>query len=1675
MHTMNDLEVVNSAKTSSKSLEFLQGNSVEGSKIFSSSSHLPDDTNNSISVGPCSERMKKTNTNENSLDVAELAKKKSEPNDVSKNESVQGRPRRKATKSVNYTEKMESDIPAIDTDKNELKRSRRKTSPNERSYSSHTNSSSDAKMGSYYNIEEIVPTNYQPPIKVGDNFNEMMDLKTAKVDVNEITLTLKTGETIKKGDCIYMICEPPSDPFYIAKVLGFTKKDINVTVRNASNYNFSVCWFYRPRDLNRRSVDSRLVYASLHRDTCPIASYRGKVTVKHKSEIGNLDEYRKMPDCFYFDKLYDRYMIKMYDMIPTKKLTHLPPNYFTALNKRFEFVFVEVGKADELLSSPKNCEKCLQWCSSADSILCLGCQKSYHLLCLDPPILTKPKRGFAWYCASCNNKLEEKLAENRGNMLESLQPSEIVKVETLGKRRSNVTEASENDVNLFDANEDAEFDSSSLSYEQAAKKFLEADQNISLKRRREMEEWPYRYLGVHAKFEDALDLQDRPYARAASRLGSKYQCSSVVEWYGYPVKYYDVEDQSGNAARKSKKVNSRNKKLLSSTKVESNIPSDQKFPIPDKYKSWKPKDYPGWLQPKPKGYVERGGEETSTLLWKMPPKDYMEEEEAGLLVQHFIEDCAGVAKRLKLTSTTTPNFIDAILLILMNNDYDTKKSLNEVQHLTRESLKEPSFTEDEVQRFEDSVRIHGSELYPVYKDVKTQPSAMVVRFYYLWKKTKMGHEIWDNFPGRAKNKVKSTDDFGFDLEDPQDDGSFSNSKITKSNYNFKCVYCEADHSTAWFKAPGATKIEADRMCEGLCRRCAKLWRKYAVKWENPVELIKSLDKKNGNYSLKKRFEFALVQEAEDVLKARENYLSKPKKKSEKLKKFKTIDSDYDYNFFTPRGTKRTLNKTMRIEPESKQASTIFKLNPSNQLPAKNKMMKKENKLEIVSSNRQSMQLNEEASEVQNSIVVTETQPKKRKYMRKKKTENGLTFIVESSIAPRVGSYQNTETNESEKKLPTSYEYGRVSQLKSELETTMNQLHENNESNFFNAFLDMKLRERIESLEKELSMFEGAKLSKIVESKPTDIAKLETATNDSKKKHAKRRLYLSKTSVPGTGVFETPPIQLPSELETSDPADSDKNMKFVFHMYERKDRSTANSNINTNFQIQPNLPPSTLLSTVKILNKESPSALTTSNEELTASDAKKPTLIFKSTPDGTASNSNHTDTETCYLKDNKRAIKAQPSSSNSAVLTLVDLKDEVTKKMMARYISKFEIFNPLLYDDCTSSPIYQLRPSSKELSLLWKQYQAARKSKGRSIKEFQPLYNADSRSCCVCRELGDIKKMLICSNCGLNVHSTCYGINLDSSITNPASEFNWHCDPCSNDLHPLASTQYACLLCNSRESYMDQAIRGDPASIPDALKRTSEGRWCHITCALMCDEIKFGSHSLQPVIGTHAVGVKNIFQICEMCSTYGGAIPQCEFCERKSHVTCALDYGWKIAFKLLPIFKKLDGNIVKIKNADVVGKIHPIIYCDEHKRSDKTYDFSNIYDLNELAEGMDQNEKENCTLLELYLADPGKLIINKTSVSLLKMSYKALQQSFEELASRSSDRIVEEIEALKSQLKSPRCSECFKTSSLIWYPNKKEGEMCHLCYSKKHNHLKDDIEIPDFTSVDTCEFDASKFD
>ena len=161
-------------------------------------------------------------------------------------------------------------------------------------------------------------------------------------------------------DQVYLVCEPPGEPYYLARVMEFlhVDNDFNLPV-DALRVN----WYLRPRDMQRKVNDTRVVFASMQSDTCPITSLRGKCHITHRNDIQDLDQYRKVQDSFWYEKLFDRYIHRYYEVIPTSQVINVPAKVKKVLDERWKFVIVEIGRGKELTSAIKSCKRCQGYCA----------------------------------------------------------------------------------------------------------------------------------------------------------------------------------------------------------------------------------------------------------------------------------------------------------------------------------------------------------------------------------------------------------------------------------------------------------------------------------------------------------------------------------------------------------------------------------------------------------------------------------------------------------------------------------------------------------------------------------------------------------------------------------------------------------------------------------------------------------------------------------------------------------------------------------------------------------------------------------------------------------------------------------------------------------------------------------------------------------------------------------------------------------------------------------------------------------------------------------------------------------------------------------------------------------------------------------------------------------------
>ena len=481
--------------------------------------------------------------------------------------------------------------------------------------------------------------------------------------------------------------------------------------------------------------------------------------------------------------------------------------------------------------------------------------------CVKPPLLKKPARGFGWSCGPCSRKQERKL-EARNTPIVGEKVIEGEEEEFVDEEDDEHGAASGNGSgsNVMDTlNPGAR----PPTVEQIAQAKL----------------WPFRYLGIHCRVEDALDYDDRIYPRASSRLGPKHQ-ATVQAWYGRRVELVKPADVKrryfkGNGHKKDTKPIKD-----SSTTIDTDKTAHGKRPK--------------WVMDEPPGYVARGEDypnndprNTARLNFRLPqvgeassrggePSHTLPPDRGEAIIDEYMAKAKTIAPSLGLQDYST-NFLDKALELLVANNYHIDKALQQLRHVNkRKDLKEPDFSKEEIRRFEDGVKKYGSELRLVSKQVgKTQKHGEVVRFYYMWKKTSEGKRIWGNFEGRkGKKQQKQTDSkLVDDVADDIDDSAFDNGKAAARKRGFECKFCTVRFSPQWRRAPntapGATvpidpslknsKDKHAHLMLALCQRCAYLWRCYAIAWENPDEVAKKLASAGGR-ALKRRVDEELLAE-----------------------------------------------------------------------------------------------------------------------------------------------------------------------------------------------------------------------------------------------------------------------------------------------------------------------------------------------------------------------------------------------------------------------------------------------------------------------------------------------------------------------------------------------------------------------------------------------------------------------------------------------------------------------------------------------------------------------------------------------------------------------------------------------------------------------------------------------
>ncbi|RDW85014.1 hypothetical protein BP6252_02604 [Coleophoma cylindrospora] len=701
------------------------------------------------------------------------------------------------------------------------------------------------------------PNRGAPLICLGFRETNMLAFENCGARLKNKKLVADCGTVLEVNDHVYLVCEPPGEPYYLGRIMEFLHVQNDVTQPiDALRLN----WYYRPKDIGRKVNDTRQVFASMHSDISPLTALRGKCQIKHRSQVENLDELRRTNDCFWYEKLYDRYIHRYYEVIPTSKVINVPDAVKKVLDDRWKFILVESGRGKELTSAVKTCRRCTRYCATNDSVDCAVCRNTYHMSCVNPPLLKKPSRGFAWACGPCSKAQEKKLeARNTPN----INGASVGDDDDLNDEDEDFPVPSpDGDMDTGRTTPSKDTDTEYTVHPGTAEQIYQA----SL--------WPFRYLGLHCRVEDALDYDDRIYPRASSRLGPRHQ-ANICAWPGRPVEYVKAVEikkkyVKGGSNKKGSKLSEETIAAIEADKIAR-------------------ENRPEWVMDEPPGYIVRGEDHenddpnnTARLHFQLStieeasedthmrgtednPIDQLDEAERERILDDYMPRAKELAKPLGLPELST-NLMDIALERLYAHNFDAEKALAELPLLDKKVFKEPDLSATELKKFEDGVSKYGSEWHSIKKHVKTVSPGNIVRFYYTWKKTDRGKQVWGSYSGRKgkkeakKAEANVTGKLQDDVADDHDDSAFDNDKAYAKKRGFQCKFCTTRTSRQWRRAPntaaGTTILESTgakatskdkgpQLMIALCRRCAELWRRYAIQWEDTDEVAKKIAQGGG--------------------------------------------------------------------------------------------------------------------------------------------------------------------------------------------------------------------------------------------------------------------------------------------------------------------------------------------------------------------------------------------------------------------------------------------------------------------------------------------------------------------------------------------------------------------------------------------------------------------------------------------------------------------------------------------------------------------------------------------------------------------------------------------------------------------------------------------------------------
>lgn len=160
------------------------------------------------------------------------------------------------------------------------------------------------------------------------------------------------------------------EPYIIARVMEFvlassSRKGAQALASSSGTLQVRVNLYLRQRDITHRTLhDPRLLVATMHSDVFALENIRGLCIVRHRDLIGDapaVSAWKRKDDHFYYHQLFDRYLHKFYDVIPTDRVRNAPEDVLAVLRQRYSFIVAEIGLAADLCGALRACTVCEKW------------------------------------------------------------------------------------------------------------------------------------------------------------------------------------------------------------------------------------------------------------------------------------------------------------------------------------------------------------------------------------------------------------------------------------------------------------------------------------------------------------------------------------------------------------------------------------------------------------------------------------------------------------------------------------------------------------------------------------------------------------------------------------------------------------------------------------------------------------------------------------------------------------------------------------------------------------------------------------------------------------------------------------------------------------------------------------------------------------------------------------------------------------------------------------------------------------------------------------------------------------------------------------------------------------------------------------------------------------------